>query len=113
MSEFPRLLLVSDLTLSVSQNGYFANPTLFNLFKHYPSELLLQIVPRSSFRASPPVLPHVNVLAYSDFFVPQLRNRVGLIVNNYFEKFNLNLLKLLPLYEKAKIEDFNPEIAQL
>ena len=41
----PRLLLVSEVTLTTTRADVSANPTLFNLLSGYPPDLLLSMAP--------------------------------------------------------------------
>ncbi|MEL7067676.1 MAG: hypothetical protein AAGN15_03365 [Cyanobacteria bacterium J06581_3] len=112
-SDFPKLLLISELSLSKSSEGRSANPTLYNLFKTYPPESLLQLVPNNTLKLSPPVAPHQNVVSYSDSFFPLIRNRIGLTLNRYFIFLNLSILNLLNLSHREKIEEFSPDLLLL
>ncbi len=108
--KLPRLLLISELSLSKSQDGRSSNPTLYNLFEHYPSDSLLQFIPASTYKRNPPVEPHINSITFKDSFFPQFRNRFGLVVNRYLKTLNLSLLNLLSWQRKQQIKNFDPEV---
>ncbi|MDJ0703813.1 MAG: hypothetical protein QNJ46_11080 [Leptolyngbyaceae cyanobacterium MO_188.B28] len=106
----PRVLLVSELSLSKSQQGKSANPTLYNLFKSYPPELILQFIPKSTEKLSPPIALHQEAISYADSFIPTMRNRIGLITNRWSDFLNLSILSALQLPHTERIKRFSPEI---
>jgi glycosyltransferase involved in cell wall biosynthesis len=111
MSSLPRILIVSELSLSFSKNGRSANPTLFNLFENYPSELLMQYVPTSTLRDNPPSPPFENrVISFSSQYLQPLRNRLGIILNYLIDAINFKLIEWLSIPNKSQLDNFNPEI---
>ena len=108
--DFPKLLLISELSLAKSQQGKSSNPTLYNLFKDYPASSLLQLIPETTQKLSPPTAPHTNSISYTDNFLPILRNRIGLVVNKWFSLLNSSILSLSHLPNTRKLKVFSPEI---
>jgi hypothetical protein len=104
LSNLPRLLLVSDLSLSKSSQSGFANPTLYNLFKDYPPELILQYFPESTEISAPTTFPHQNFVAYKDTFISGLRNRLGLVLNQWLQLVNLSILQTVNLSNEWKLK---------
>lgn len=110
-SDLPRLLIVSELTLSFSKEGKSANPTLFNLFDNYPPELLLQFTPTIYLNNSPPAPPFQNrAISFQNQYLPVLNNRLGKLINPLSSALNLQLLDLLPIANHKAIKEFDPEV---
>ena len=88
-----------------------AGSTLLNLFDTYPAELLLLCSPRELLDASPPAPPFdERVLPFSGRYSPLLKNRVGRLVNPLVDALNLQLLDALPVPQKKRLEEFDPEV---
>lgn len=110
-SDLPRLLIVSELTLSFSKEGKSANPTLFNLFENYPPELLLQFTPTIYLKNSPPAHPFQNrAISFQNQYLSSLNNRLGKLINPLSRALNLQLLDLLPIANQKVIKEFEPEV---
>ncbi|MHC5717944.1 MAG: glycosyltransferase family protein [Nostoc sp.] len=111
MSSLPRILIVSELSLSFSKDGRSANPTLFNLFENYPSELLMQYVPTSTLRDTPPSPPfEERVISFSSQYLPIIRNRLGIIINYLIDARNFQFIEWLSSPNKSQLKNFDPEI---
>lgn len=111
MSNLPRLLIVSELSLSFSKDGRSANPTLFNLFESYPAELLMQYVPTSTLRDNPPSPPfEQRVISFPSQYLPVIRNRLGNVLNYFINRINCQFMQWLPIPNKSQLNDFDPEI---
>lgn len=108
-SDLPRLLIVSEVSLS--QQGMGANRTLFNLFDSYPSEKLMLFAPETSLKAEPTAPPfNQRVFSFPGYYLPPLKNRLGLVINFLINLVNLQLLNWLPIANKKSIESFAPEV---
>ena len=107
---YPRLLLISDLPLSLSDSSKFANPTLYNLFKNYPSECIFQCLPHSTLKTHPASIDHQQVVSYRNTFLPSLRNRFGTYVNPWIEYVDFSILNTIPFLNLNALEDFRPAI---
>ena len=108
-SDLPRLLIVSEVSLS--QQGMGANRTLFNLFDSYPSDKLMLLAPETSLKAEPTAPPFdQRVFSFSGYYLPPLKNRLGLLINFLINSVNLQLLDWLPIANKKSIEYFAPEV---
>ncbi|MEH2411360.1 hypothetical protein [Nostoc sp.] len=111
MSNLPRILIVSELSLSFSKDGSSANPTLFNLFENYPSELLMQYVPTLTLRDTPPSPPfEERVISFSSQYLPTIRNRLGIILNYLIDAINFQFIEWLSIPNKSQLKNFDPEI---
>lgn len=111
MSSLPRILIVSELSLSFSKDGSSANPTLFNLFENYPSELLMQYVPTLTLRDTPPSPPfEERVISFSSQYLPTIRNRLGIILNYLIDAINFQFIEWLSIPNKSQLKNFDPEI---
>ena len=107
---YPKILLVSDLILSLSDSKKFANPTLYNLFKNYPPESILQYIPVSTLKTHPPSTNHHQLLTYKSHYISLIRNRIGLYINPLIEYFNLSLIGYSTFHEEEKVRRFNADI---
>ncbi len=111
IKDLPRILLVSEVTLSFSKKGMSANPTLFNLFESYTAEKIMQFSPASSLKYTPPSPPFERqVIPFISEFFPFLKNRLGTFINPLINLINLQGLDLLSIPNKKRIEAFAPEI---
>ena len=111
MSNLPRLLIVSELSLGFSKEGRSNNPTLFNLFESYPAELLMQYIPESTLRDTPPVPPfEERVISFPLQHLPTIRNRLGNVLNYLINRINLQLIEWLPIPNKSSLDNFDPQI---
>ncbi|MEQ9372270.1 MAG: hypothetical protein RIG63_25120 [Coleofasciculus chthonoplastes F3-SA18-01] len=111
ITDLPRLLIVSELTLSFSKKGQSANPTLFNLFENYPPELLLQFTPTIYLNNTPPAPPFQNrAISFNNQYLSSLNNRLGKLINPFSSALNLQLLDLLPIANHKAIKEFDPEV---
>lgn len=111
ITDLPRLLIVSELTLSFSKEGKSANPTLFNLFETYPPELLCQFTPTICLNNSPPAPPFQNrAISFQSQHWPTLNNRLGKLINPLSSSLKLQLLDWLPVANQKAIKQFAPEV---
>ena len=107
--DLPRLLLVSEASLDNRRTGL--NRTLVNLFAGYPEDKFMVYSPKSTWKdypTSPPL--DQNVATFSDKFLPQINNRLGLLFNPILQSIDLQLIDWLPLAEKEKIDGFDPQV---
>ena len=107
--DLPRLLLVSEASLDNQRTGL--NRTLVNLFEGYPADKFMVYSPKSTWKdypTSPPL--DQNVATFSDKFLPQINNRLGLLLNPIFQAIDLQLIEWLPLAEQEKIDVFAPQV---
>ena len=107
--DLPRLLLVSEASLDNQRTGL--NRTLVNLFAGYPADKFMVYSPKSTWKdypTSPPL--DQNVATFSDKFLPQINNRLGLLLNPIFQAIDLQLIEWLPLAEQEKIDVFAPQV---
>ncbi len=110
-TDLPKILLVSELTLSFSQAGKSSNPTLFNLFSQYPPELLWQFTTDFSAEYTPPVAPFEDRITSSKTqYLTQFNNRLGITFNPWLNYLNFSLLDWLPIPELQKIKQFKPDL---
>ncbi|MBD2358441.1 hypothetical protein H6G41_28170 [Tolypothrix sp. FACHB-123] len=108
MSNLPRLLIVSEATLSL--NGKGVNRTLANLFDNYPSDRLMIFAPAEQMR-NEPTAPQwqQQSCSFREHYISPLRNRFGFLVKSFINFINLQLLDWLPIPNKVKIAKFAPE----
>jgi glycosyltransferase involved in cell wall biosynthesis len=107
--ELPRLLLVSEASLS--QEGTGINRTLVNLLEGYPSDRLMLYTPDQNLKNNPTAPQFAkNVAAFPQEFLPSLNNRVGSWINPLISSLNHQLIDILPLANYAQIAEFSPEI---
>ena len=107
--DLPRLLLVSEASLDNQRTGL--NRTLVNLFAGYPADKFMVYSPKSTWKdypTSPPL--DQNVATFSDKFLPQINNRLGLLLNPILQSIELQLIEWLPLAEQEKIDAFAPQV---
>ena len=107
--DLPRLLLVSEASLDNQRTGL--GRTLVNLFAGYPADKFMVYSPKSTWKdypTSPPL--DQNVATFSDKFLPQINNRLGLLFNPILQSIDLQLIDWLPLAEKEKIDGFDPQV---
>ena len=107
--DLPRLLLVSEASLDNQRTGL--NRTLVNLFTGYPTDKFMVYSPKSTWKdypTSPPL--DQNVATFSDKFLPQINNRLGLLLNPILQSIDLQLIDWLPLAEQEKIDVFDPQV---
>ena len=107
--DLPRLLLVSEASLDNQRTGL--GRTLVNLFAGYPADKFMVYSPKSTWKdypTSPPL--DQNVATFSDKFLPQINNRLGLLFNPILQAIDLQLIEWLPLAEQEKIDVFDPQV---
>ena len=111
MSSLPRILIVSELSLGFSKDGQSNNPTLYNLFESYPSELLMQYLPNSTLSSSPPSPPfEERVISFPSQYLPTLRNRLGIVLNYLIDAINFQLMQWVSVPNKNQLNNFDPEV---
>jgi glycosyltransferase involved in cell wall biosynthesis len=107
--DLPRLLLISEVSLSESETGI--NRTLFNLFEDYPSDRFMLYAPDRSLKNDPTAsIFQANIASFPEQFFPYQRNRLGFLFNPLFTILNYQLIDWLPLASYQKITDFSPEV---
>lgn len=109
VKDLPKVLLVTDVTLS--QEGGGVNRTLVNLFMDYPSKLLMLFAPQFSLKSNPPGKPFNNqVIGFSTKYLPRIRGPLGKFFQPLIEVVNLQLTIWLPVLKKKQVEVFAPDI---
>jgi len=110
ITDLPRILLVSEVTLSKEGKG--VNRTLFNLFENYPPELLMIFAPHNYFISEPTSPPFDRqVVSFPGYYgIGGIHNRIGLLINPLINVMNLQLLDWLPIANQKCLETFTPEI---
>ncbi len=109
MKNLPRVLLVSEVTLS--KDGRGASQTLFNLLKDYPAEHLMLLAPKDYLNSVPPsTLFARQCYSFTDHHLPLLPRPFGKLINPLLKTINLQLLDWLPVASLKKLEAFAPEI---
>ncbi|WP_052055446.1 glycosyltransferase [Myxosarcina sp. GI1] len=109
MNDLPRLLIVSEATLSEDSRG--ANRTLANLFENYPRDRLMVYAPAEQLKNEPTstrLASRSN--SFKGSFLPPVRNRLGKFINPLITAINLQLLDWLPIENRESLEDFRPEV---
>lgn len=109
LKDLPRILLVSENTLSKQGKG--ANRTLLNLLENYPADLLMLFSPQNYFKEEPTTPPFdQQVMSFPGYYLPPIRNRIGKFINPLISTVNLQLLDWLPIPARKDLEKFAPEI---
>ncbi|MCB0170540.1 MAG: glycosyltransferase [Anaerolineae bacterium] len=109
MTDFPRLLIISEVTLS--QQGLGAGRTLFNLFENYPAEQVMLLSPQNYLKTYPTDPPFdQQVLSFPGGFLPASNTRFGKYINPLVKTVNLQILDWLPIFEFRRIKAFSPEV---
>lgn len=107
MKNLPRLLIVSESTLS--QNSRGANRTLANLFESYPTERLAVFAPQEQLKIEP-TAASLKAYSFRSSYLPGIRNRIGKFINPILTAINLQLLDWLPTANRKNLEEFSPEV---
>jgi glycosyltransferase involved in cell wall biosynthesis len=110
ITDLPRILLVSEVTLSKEGKG--VNRTLFNLFENYPPELFMVFAPHNYFISEPTSPPFDRqVASFPGYYgIRRIPNRIGKLINPLIDVMNLQLLDWLPIANQKRLEAFDPEI---
>ncbi|MEH2381171.1 MAG: hypothetical protein V7K27_20165 [Nostoc sp.] len=107
--DLPRLLLVSEVSLS--QEGTGINRTLVNLLEDYPADRLMLYAPDQSLRNDPTAQRfQKNVIAFPEQFLPYQKNHLAPWINPLIASSNYQLFDWLSLANYDKIADFAPEV---
>jgi glycosyltransferase involved in cell wall biosynthesis len=103
----PRLLLVSEVTLTTTQSDVPANPTLFNLLSGYPSDSLFSMAPASSPR---PEAPFDRLhLCFPGAFLPR-PSRGRRFVEPFLSMVDQKIRAALPPPHLDQVRLFDPDI---
>lgn len=109
MSDLPRLLIVSEATLSRDSRG--ANRTLANLFESYPANRLMIFAPEEQLRAEPTAPPfEQRSCGFTGQYIPPIRNRIGKLISPITTAINLQLLDWSQIANRERLEVFKPDI---
>ncbi len=91
---YPDIILITDSHPHI--NGGGISQTLFNLFKGYPSKIIL-VDSRQEFKDSSSDILNVFYEQYTCVAVPYLKNRLGLFINGAIRRINLSFLQLISI----------------
>ncbi len=109
MSDLPRLLIVSEATLSRDSRG--ANRTLANLFESYPANRLMIFAPEEQLKAEPTAPPfEQQSCGFTGQYIPPIRNRFGKLISPITTAINLQLLDWLQIANLEHLKTFKPDI---